>query len=378
MSAWVLISLAVTLALLVAGWVLFVDWRYALVEDRPTRLEVVTADGWTLALWHRPAARRRFEVPVILCHGFANNAAFMEFRGARSLGRAVAAAGFDSYAVDLRGAGASRPPHEGPWEVSFDDHVTLDVPAVVAAVQRHAGAARVAWVGHSLGGLVALAAGPALGEVLAALVTVGSPAFFRFPPSLLRLTRLASRLTPWGAFPVGPLRLIAPFAGRAPPPKVTMTSANLRNLNREDQRHLVANVFAPLWGGVLRQLADWLAHDVFRSADGRVDYRAGLAALQAPVLVVGGTVDLLAPPDVQRALFSLLTSPARTLALFGRTYGHTAEYGHGDLVVGKASPTEVYPVILGFLEAQLAPAAAVSASRSGSAAAAGSSPAGAP
>lgn len=341
------------LAVGLASLMMFVDWRYALVEDRPTRLEVVTADGWTLALWHRPAVARRSGVPLILCHGLANNAAFMDFRGERSLARALSAAGFDCYAVDLRGAGASRPPHEGPWAVSFDDHVRFDVPAVVEAVRRHAGAERVAWVGHSLGGLVALAAGPALGSQLAALVTVGSPAYFRFPARLAWLTRLASRLTPWGAFPVAPLRLIAPFAGRTPPPKVTMTTANLRNLDRRDQRFLVANVFAPMWGGVLRQLADWLAHDVFRSADGDVDYRAGAARLEAPVLVVGGTVDLLAPPDVQRDLFSLLSAPTRELALFGRSYGHVTEYGHGDLVVGKAAPREVYPRIVDFLRQHL-------------------------
>lgn len=351
-----MISLVLLVAVAVAGWRMFIDWRYALVEDRPTRLEAVTADGWSLALWFRPAApARRCPVPVVLCHGLANNAAMMDFRGERSLARALSAAGFDCYAVDLRGAGGSRPPHEGPWEVTFDDHVRLDVPAVVGAVRRHAGAERVAWVGHSLGGLVALGAGPALGAQLAALVTVGSPAFFRFPPRLERLTRLASRLTPWGAFPVAPLRLIAPFAGRAPPPKVTMTTANLRNLDRRDQRFLVANVFAPMWGGVLRQLADWLAHDVFRSVDGCVDYRAGLATLQAPVLVVGGTVDFLAPPDVQRELFAALTAPTRELALFGRSYGHVIEYGHGDLVVGKAAPREVYPRIAGFLRQQLDP-----------------------
>lgn len=350
MSAWLLITLgAFSLAGLAALWLRFVDWLYVLDDDRPTRVDVTTADGWTLALWHRPAAHRRFDVPVVLCHGLANNAAFMEFRGARSLGRALAAAGFDTWAVDLRGHGASPPPHEGPWDATFDDHVCFDAPAVVEAVLRRSGAARVAWVGHSLGGLVGLAVAPALGERLAALVTVGTPVYFRFPRGLARLARLASWLAVWGRLDAALLRLIAPFAGRAPPPKLTAASANLRNITREDQRFLVANVFAPLWRGVLRQLATWVERDAFASADGAVDYRAPLATLTAPTLMVGGTVDQLAPPDVVRDAFALLTAPVRELQLFGRSYGHSAEYGHGDLVVGRAAPEEVYPVITRFL-----------------------------
>jgi pimeloyl-ACP methyl ester carboxylesterase len=332
-----------------ALWLQWVDARYALRDDRPRRVDVTTADGWTLALWHRPSPRRRFDVPVILCHGLANNAAFMEFRGARNLGRALAEAGFDTWAVDLRGHGASTPPHEGPWDVTFDDHVTFDAPAVVEAVLRASGARQAAWIGHSLGGLVGLAAAPALGARLAALVTVGTPVFFRVPRVLAPLARLVSWLALWGRLDSALLRVIAPFAGRAPPPKLTALSANLRNITREDQRALVANVFAPVWRGVLRQLADWVEHDAFTSVDGATDYRARLATLEVPTLMVGGTVDQLAPPDVVRDAFALLTMPTRELQLFGRTYGHAAEYGHGDLLVGRAAPEEVYPVISRFL-----------------------------
>jgi hypothetical protein len=34
----------------------------------------------------------------------------------------------------------------------------------------------------------------------------------------------------------------------------------------------------------------------------------------------------------------------------GRRFGDRADYGHGDLLVGRAAPEEVYPLILDFLD----------------------------
>ncbi len=352
MSGVTLIIL-LSVALLLALDSVFVSWWYAL-DDRPERLDVPTADGWSVVAWHRPAVRRRFDVPVVLCHGLANNHAFMEFRGEQNLARFLSELGFDCYSVDLRGAGASRAPDEGPWDASFDDHVRFDLPALVDAICARSGSAQVAWVGHSLGGVVALAASSTtLKDRFAALVTIGSPVFFRFPSRLRWLVRLARAVSVWGQFPATVVRLIAPLAGRAPAPQLTAATANLRNLEPVAQRFLVANVFAPMWNGVLGQLDDWLAHDAFRSADHHTDYRAGLEGLQAPTLVIGGTVDLLSPPDVTRDFFNLLRAPVRQLELFGKSYGHSAEYGHGDLVVGRQAHLEVYPAISKFLAANL-------------------------
>ena len=161
-------------------------------------------------------------------------------------------------------------------------------------------------------------------------------------------------LSVWGQFDSTLIRFLAPVVGRTRAPKITRATANLRNIDPITQRFLVANVFAPMWSGVLKQLHDWLSHDAFRSEDKALDYRHGIAALQIPTLVIGGTVDFLAPPDLTREYFDLLTTPVRQLELFGRSYGHSAEYGHGDLMVGKQVQVEVYPVIRRFLEANVA------------------------
>lgn len=340
-------------ALLVAlNWA-FISWRYVL-DERPQRIDVQTADGWTVVAWHRPAVEKRFPVPVVLCHGLANNHAFMDFRGEQNLAKYLCAAGFDCYSVDLRGAGSSVPPHEGPWDANFDDHVKWDLPALVDAVCAHAKVEHVVWVGHSLGGLMGLvAATTVLKDKFSALVTIGSPVFFKLPPAFGRLVKLARGLSPWGQFNVGFVRFIAPIAGRFVLPAATHVSANLRNLESRSQRYLAANVFAPLWKGVLGQLDDWLQNDAFRSADKKDDYRAGLGTITVPTLMIAGSSDLLAPPSMAQEAFTLIQAPVRQLELVGKSYGHSVEYGHGDLIVGEQAHLEVYPVIRRFLEANV-------------------------
>ncbi len=346
MSTAALILLGVVFVLAcVSAWV---QWRYAL-DDRPARFDVTTADGWALAVWHRPAVARRFQTPVLLCHGLANNHAFMDFHGAQNLARFLSEAGFDCYSVDLRGAGASRSAHDLPADATVDDHVHFDVPAVVDEVLRRADAPRLLWVGHSLGGVIGLAAAPALGTRLAGIVTIGTPLFFRFTHGVRRLLWLGHVLAVWGQFDATLARLVAPLAGRVALPGGEKLSSNLANIAPRTQRYLLANVFAPIWKGVMAQLDDWVKNDVCRSVDGQVDYRAGLAQVRCPALVLGGSVDLLCPMAATRGLFDALGTPDKRMVVLGTASGHSADYGHGDLVTGRRASEEVYPEVLSLL-----------------------------
>ncbi len=354
-----LISLLVIALLVVSLAALALAPRYRLDRPPPTRLTVTAADGWPLTVFHRAPHHRRFVEPIVLCHGLANNHRFFEFQPPHNLAMALSEAGFDCYSLDLRGAGGSRPPHEGPWDVSFDDHVQLDVPAVLSLLeQRHGPGVKVIWVGHSLGGLLGVAASTlTLSGHLAALVTIGAPVFFPRQRATPWLLKLAQFLSPWGEFDTRVVSAFAPLAGRIDPGALVRSTANLRNLTPQTERLLLANVFAPMWRGVLAQLEDWTCADAFRSADRGVDYRAALETLTVPVLVLGGSVDGLCPEPVTRAYFSALTAPDKTLQVFGRAGGQREEYGHGDLVVGRHVETEVYPTIVGFARRVATPVA---------------------
>ena len=325
---------------------IWVAWRYRL-DDRPQPLTVPTRDGWTLTAWYRPAKQKRYELPVVLCHGLANNHAIMEFRPPQNLAAFLSDAGFDCYSVDLRGAGTSAAPDDLPTDATVDDHVQHDLPALLDAICERAKTKQVLWVGHSLGGVVALAAATTSArDRFAGIVTIGSPVFFAFKSQLRWLIRFARALSPWGAFDSTLIRLLAPIAGFVNPGKALATTANVANIEGLAQRFLLANVFAPIWKGVLAQLDDWIAGDHFRSLDRAIDYRARLQSLAVPVLVLGGSVDGLAPVPATRALFDALPPGGKKLVLFGREFGSRADYGHGDLIVGRHAHEEVYPVVL--------------------------------
>ncbi len=344
MSALGLITICVIAGALLL-WVGFWQERYALGADQPTAIEVFTADGWTIHAYHRAAPTRRFAEPVVLCHGIANNFSFLEFLPPQNVAQFLTNLGFDTYSVGHRGDAHSVPPD---WlnDADFDDIVRADIPAILEAVYAHSKKERVLWVGHSLGGLLGLASA-AVSPKIVGICTIGSPVFFKLQNAYGWLLKVGQWLSPAGLFPTDFMaRVLAPFAARINiGEKVISVSANLKNIDAASQRALLANGTAPLWRGVLWQLEDWVRSNTFRSRDGKIDYRAQLAALQVPILVVAGSVDGLAPLTVSREYFELLTTHDKQFAPFGKAFGQVEDYGHGDLVIGRLAHTEVYPVI---------------------------------
>lgn len=351
-----LIIVIVTIAVL-ALWVTGSRVAFHL-DDRPRLLRVPTADGWTLSLWHRAPRQQRFAQPVVLCHGLGNNHAIFEFRWRSHLARVLADAGFHVFSVDFRGAGRFAPPDPSFIEATVDDYVDRDAPAVLEAVRAETGQAQVLWVGHSLGGIVGvLASARGAKGRLRALVTVGSPLFFQPRSLFLRALVLGRHLSPAGVFPARVLStLFAPFAGLVPPPNVASITARLSNVDGRDQRFLLANVFADLWRGVLDQLEAWIRTGHMTSAVTGEDLRTpALAVRDVPTLVVGGSVDHLAPLEMTQRFFSELQASEKELVLVGTAFGNAVEYGHGDLLVGRDADRDVYPPIVRFLERHATP-----------------------
>jgi hypothetical protein len=60
--------------------------------------------------------------------------------------------------------------------------------------------------------------------------------------------------------------------------------------------------------------------------------------------------DLQRPPESCRAAFDAIGSTDKTWIEAGVSSGFSLDFGHDDLVAGRASPTEIFPKIRSWLD----------------------------
>jgi pimeloyl-ACP methyl ester carboxylesterase len=290
--------------------------------------------------------------PVVCVHGVACNGRTFDFAPGRSLGRHLAALGFDVYLVDLRGAGGSGRPR---GRYGFYDYVRHDAEAVIAAVRASTRARRVLWVGHSMGGLIGYErlASSAEADDIAALAALGSPlnltrarSDLRFLARLSFILRLITPVVHLGVV----TRFISPWAGRLRGYPETLF-LNPRQTPGAVVRHFCLEVIQDVPRRVLDELVARLLHD--RSLDGRSmnTLREGLSRSAVPTLTVAGGADRIAPPgacDVS----ALRRGHDHTHVELSRAQGAPFNFGHLDLVVGDAAPEHVYAPVARFLLAR--------------------------
>jgi pimeloyl-ACP methyl ester carboxylesterase len=305
-----------------------------------------TSDGWRLALGTRLPRGAERRPPVLLVHGLSVNRWMLD-AGVEgfSLAAYLARHGFRTFALDLRGHGDSRhaPRRAGDWD--FDVYVRRDVPAALEAIRRETGEERVLWVGHSLGAVAGMVSCQLHADRIAGLVAIAGPVSFD-------AEGLVTHHVGWGLIVDGRFnrtlaRMVAPWAGVFHPVAAEIM-LNGRNMDRPVYQRTMANSIEDVPHGVFLQLADWVLRDVCRSADGKLDYRAGLAGCRQPALFLAGPLDHLAPPAVVARAHALWGGEKR-LVEFKVENGHAADYGHVDLLLGRRAPLDVYPVVLEWL-----------------------------
>ena len=333
--AQLLLALALLLFLAVAHIAFWSRW-YRVLPQQDELLFAPTRDGWNIALARRKPRAAPRTPPVLLCHGLAANRGNMDFGIDRySISLYLAQSGFDCFALELRGHGASRPARkDAPRRWSFDTYLEQDIPAALDRI----GSEKVIWVGHSQGALLGLAAAVAYPERISAVVAMAPPTHFAAQTALRELLRYSFFATGRHRWLV---RGVAPIAGYFHPP-FAQFALNTRNVDPLLYRQLMANVVEDISPGVLQQFLKWARADLFVSEDGSVDYRGGLAGARQPALFVAGAVDLLAPPASVRAGYDLWGGP-KELWIAGREAGLSADYGHSDLIFGLRALEEIFP-----------------------------------
>ena len=281
--------------------------------------------------------------------------------GRTSLARDLALRGYDVWVLELRGAGQSRrqlrvPPV--PYRWTFEDYVQHDVPAALALVRHLAGAEKVLWVGHSLGGMVGYACLlTPFADAFAGIVTLGSPGMTDVSHESIdpwirfrRLLRFAPDHIPTRLV----ARLGAPFAGsiaRAFPTLVRDLFWHPDNFDAGIARFMMLRGVEDIPRSLLAEFARW--YDTKRMSDryGLYSFSDHFERVRTPVFVIAGSRDRLTPPADLERLYERFGSEDKRFFVAGHQGGLAHEYSHVDLVLGRHAPDEIYPRVAAWLDA---------------------------
>jgi len=344
---------------------------------KPTRSYTVnTEDGWTLSLTRiNGAGKKSTRLPVVLCHGFGHNGFIWRVGGRRSFAQYLARKGYDVWMPDLRGAGASSKPgfavmrtiikspfdwlDRMPYIVSdftkvnwtVDDHIRYDLPAILKLVKKETGADAVNWVGHSMGGMVALAymedMGKDRGEINS-IIALAAPMTIAHPLNdIMTVLRENKDL----------FQILNLFVNQSIPSMLNAaTGANLQNgldylyfnsanMDRLTVMELLFYVVEDISPGCVDQFMTMVRDGSFKSADRSIDYSNRLGRVEIPVFAAAGKADNLAEPETIRYVYRHISSKDKAFKVFGISSGAQMDYGHTDLLLGKRSHLEVFPVL---------------------------------
>ncbi len=317
-----------------------------------TTLKMHTEDGATIALHHHPGRGR----PVLLVHGVSSNYRFFDLDAEHSLAVWLAARDHDVWLLDLRGHGAALDDLAGDRQFygwTLDDYGKHDVATAVNWIKAVTGAPKIDYVGHSMGGMVGTIYAQSGGEAnLSTFVALGSPAEFDPNDPLARLGSAALRsggsALLWVESPAFSA-ITADLGGRVPGRPQELLY-NPQNFAATTIDRMLRAVVSPMSRDEMRHLGNMLARGRFESADGTVDYRAGLSDLRVPTLAIGGAGDQIVPSARVRPYATAVAGEAKWIEA-GTATGMDADYGHLDLGLGERAPDEIFPEIAAWLSA---------------------------
>lgn len=339
---------------------------------------LTTADGMKLAIHRVAAPTVAYPTPILLFHGICSNYATWDLNEVQSVQRYLAGLGFDTWAIDWRGAGLSERPEPGRyfnWKYSIDDLIHYDAVAALNHVLSRTGKARVIIAGHSMGGLIthALLGSEPVSDRVAGIVTLsgatlmGSDGSSENPPtqalmSLIGLvspfvvddavvpaeeitrlamsgySRLLDRLVRWaGTWLWNPRNVSVELIEQMATKAVGNTNTTILQQFTIFAHKYDTTSFAG-WTG----MAD--ASD-FYLENGFISYVERLSSIKVPALVISGAADKIVGAHNVQQVYSKLGSSDKTYVELGTDAGFSFNYGHVDMVMGTKAPEEVYPIL---------------------------------
>jgi pimeloyl-ACP methyl ester carboxylesterase len=289
---------------------------------------VETDDGWVLPLFRLDPAARDTAEPVLLVHSVAGSAHAFRY-GGEALATALRDAGYRVFLATHRGdLDAVAPP--GAGRVRLADLARRDLPAALQGVLAATGAQRVHVVGFGLGALLSLDLAATWRDEVASVTALAPPLRLPVARTHARALQLALGLLPahWAV----PVRSVA---------RLGLPLIEGGDLPGERLRGQVAYNLEDVPVALAEELLGWFEAGEPSLVPG-VDLLASLARGAAPLHLITGGDDALAPA----------AGAADALAAWGGEGHHTSvpELGHLDLLMGRASASQVHPPLLQWLD----------------------------
>lgn len=341
---------------------------------------VETDDGCDIALWHYPPLSDRKGKPVFLVHGLFANHNNLALDNKHGVAQYLNRNGYDCWAIDLRGRGASSRPW---WPWCFDDYAQYDIPAAIQYIKNVTEYEQVNWIGHSMGGMLFYVVAGTLNynSVINSAVTIGSPFGMQEPLAVNNIARKINRTIralakkpglkkvaenknsiieladaipfPLHALPQKTVAQIIGYIGyhviNYLPHDITLTFTTTENSSFILKKAL-QKVSTRVSYRELVQFADWVINDRWTNANHDIDYAAEVSNIETPVLVIAGGQDRLTPPYHIKWGYKKINTEDKKFLLAAKDTGFSSNYAHIDLVFGERAPDEIFPQILDWID----------------------------
>lgn len=322
--------------------------------------QFIDSHGWKLHL-ERTVDLEAFRDelrPILLIPGFAMNKFILGFHpGGRSMISELARAGFEVWALDMRGQGPSHAIEDRALEPGIWAYAQLDIQSGIDFVLEHTASKqnRVDLIGSSLGGSLVyahLALHPRIHRV-GAVVTLGAPLVWDqchpILKTLSRFSRLMDAVDLRGSEAL--VRRILPYFASLPVLKLYVNRAHFA-LDDAPKLLQTLTFSAP---SLNREMAAWVRSR--RLLLNGLDIAESLRDLQLPLLAFIANRDGLVPPAAVRSVArywgtAAQQSEGEQRLQFIEVGDDDDWYAHADMFIAPQAPRLVFEPMAKWLEGQ--------------------------